>query len=37
MYVPNAMIDYAKLDHLIRLEKDNKGREKAYELLHKGR
>ncbi len=23
MYVPNAMIDYAKLDHLIRLEKDN--------------
>ena len=23
MFVPNAMIDYAKLDHLIRLEKDN--------------
>ncbi|MBR4677109.1 MAG: AAA family ATPase [Bacteroidales bacterium] len=23
MYVPNAMIDYPKLDHLIRLEKDN--------------
>ncbi|MCR5455684.1 MAG: ATP-binding protein, partial [Bacteroidales bacterium] len=23
MYLPNAMIDYGKLDHLIRLEKDN--------------
>ena len=23
MYVPNAMIDYPKLDHLIRLDKDN--------------
>ena len=27
MYVPNAMIDYAKLDHLIRLEKDNNFRD----------